>query len=264
TILFADRPGGGTGSVFRVSSKGGPITEVIRPKAPEWRCQWPQLFPDGRHFLYVASLTNSPERLLMIASVDSPTRSVLVRDASYGRPVGNDRTVYVRGGKLLEQRIDPERGVTIQDSSTIAENASWMAMTARADFDVSPTGVVVYASDTPVGRLLSANRAGTERVVAEKALFRDVATSPDGKRAVVSIYAAETLRADLWIYDLARGIRDRFTSDPGSESSPFWSPDGQSIVYSSAQGGLPLLARRGISAPVAQYLWPQAGYQFGG
>jgi serine/threonine protein kinase len=264
TILFADRPGGGTGSVYRVSSRGGPITEVIRPKAPEWRCQWPQLFPDGRHFLYVASLTNSPERLLMIASVDSATRSVLVRDASCGRPVGNDRIVYVRDGKLLEQRIDPERGVTIQDSSTIAENASWMAMTARADFDVSPAGVVVYASNTTSGRLLSADRAGTERLVAEKALFRDVAISPDGKRAVVSIYAAETRRPDLWIYDLARGIRDRFTSDPGAESSPFWSPDGQSIVYSSAQEGLPLLARRGISAPVAQYLWPQGGYQFGG
>jgi Tol biopolymer transport system component len=264
TIVFADRPGGGSGSIFRVSSSGGPITQVIRPVAPEWRCLWPQLFPDGRHFLYVASVTNSPERLLMIAALDSTMRSVLVRDASHGRPVGNDRIVYVRDGKLLEQRIDPERGVTMQDSSTIAENASWFAITAKADFDVSSTGVVVYATDTTSGRLMFADRAGTERVVDEKALFRDIAISPDGKRAVVGILAADTRLGDLWIYDLARGIRDRFTSDPGAESNPFWSPDGQTIVYSSAQGGLPRLARRGISAPTAQYLWPEGGFQFGG
>src|SRR5207244_763647 len=119
TILFADRPGGGSGSIFRVSSGGGSIREVIRSNQSEWRCSWPQLFPDGRHFLYVSHRNNSLERLLMMATLDSQKRSVLVRDVSHGRPFSNDRVIYVRGGKLLVQRIDAESGMTIDDSSTI-------------------------------------------------------------------------------------------------------------------------------------------------
>jgi len=154
--------------------------------------------------------------------------------------------------------------VTIQDSSTIAENLSWFAMTAKADFDVSANGVVVYATDTTSARLVIADRRGGERIVDEKGLFYHLAISPDGKQAAVSIFAGESRRSDLWIYDLAHGIRDRFTTDAGAEVDPVWSPDGQTIVYSSAQEGLPRLARRGVSASAAQYLLPESGYQFGG
>ena len=38
----------------------------------------------------------------------------------------------------------------------------------------------------------------------------------------------------------------------------FWSLDGRTIVYSSAQGGLPRLARRELIASVSQYLLPES------
>ena len=43
---------------------------------------------------------------------------------------------------------------------------------------------------------------------------------------------------DIWVYDLARHVRDRLTSAPGMEVFPLWSPDGQSIVYSRTGGGI--------------------------
>jgi len=38
---------------------------------------------------------------------------------------------------------------------------------------------------------------------------------------------------DVWIFDVARGLRERFTFDAGDEFAPLWSPDGSRIVYSA-------------------------------
>ena len=64
------------------------------------------------------------------------------------------------------------------------------------------------------------------------------------------------------IYDLSRAVRDRFTSEPGMEVFPVWSPDGRSIVYSSAQGGsVPYLVRRPLSGSQPEDLAPRGAFQ---
>jgi len=50
TILFADIPGGGSGTISRVSSGGGPARAVTCPTKTEWRCSWPQLLPRRTSF----------------------------------------------------------------------------------------------------------------------------------------------------------------------------------------------------------------------
>ena len=42
---------------------------------------------------------------------------------------------------------------------------------------------------------------------------------------------------DLWLVDLERGIRSRFTFNPASDWSPTWSRDGQRIAFTSIRGG---------------------------
>ena len=150
---------------------------------------------------------------------------------------------------------------------TIAENIRWLAPTAAAHFDVSSNGTVVYESNTSNGRLVVADRRGTERLLGENARFYALAVSPDGKRVAVSIWARETGFSDLWIYDLAHGLRQRFTTEPGVASDPFWSPDGRTIGYSRVQGGsLPRLALREITASASRYVLPESesGFQFNG
>jgi len=52
---------------------------------------------------------------------------------------------------------------------------------------------------------------------------------------VVSIRDEESGNRDLWILDLERGLRDRFTFDESSESYPVWSPDGERIAFSATR-----------------------------
>jgi len=53
--------------------------------------------------------------------------------------------------------------------------------------------------------------------------------SPDGKRVVLTEYADESV--DLWIYDLERRSRTRFTFETGLDLFPVWGPDGKDIYY---------------------------------
>ena len=42
---------------------------------------------------------------------------------------------------------------------------------------------------------------------------------------------------DIWLYDVARGLRTRFTFDPSNVFGSIWSPDGSRIVFNSHRKG---------------------------
>ena len=52
---------------------------------------------------------------------------------------------------------------------------------------------------------------------------------------------------DVWLYDLARGIRTRLTFDPWNTSGPVWSPDSRTIYYSSDRNIQWRIYRRPVS-----------------
>ena len=43
--------------------------------------------------------------------------------------------------------------------------------------------------------------------------------------------------ADIWLYDLTRNVRTRFTLSQSAARYPVWSPDGSRIAYASARSG---------------------------
>ena len=61
--------------------------------------------------------------------------------------------------------------------------------------------------------------------------------APDGKRAAVSLPAGSAQGRDIWLMDIARGLRTRFTFDAADELTTAWSPDSSRIVFSSRRKG---------------------------
>ena len=47
----------------------------------------------------------------------------------------------------------------------------------------------------------------------------------------------QSKNVDIWVMDLARGVRTRLTFDPAVDVLPVWSPDGSHIVFSSNRKG---------------------------
>src|ERR1019366_6381374 len=60
--------------------------------------------------------------------------------------------------------------------------------------------------------------------------------SPDGKRASASIPDEARKGRDIWLYDVARGLRTRFTFGQSGLTS-LWSPDGSRVVFNSYHKG---------------------------
>jgi Tol biopolymer transport system component len=69
--------------------------------------------------------------------------------------------------------------------------------------------------------------------------------SPDGTRAAVSIADPVSGSSDLWIFDVARGTRERVTLDAGNDFAPIWSrATGREIIHSGQRSGGIQLYRR--------------------
>ena len=253
-ILFSDRqPNHG---IFRVAATGGTPEKVTTLTPAEGRHGWPHVLADGRHFLYLRHMANSLDTELVLASTDSPKTSVLLRNVSQAERLSDDRIAYVREGKLLAQRFDVDRGMVVGEPSVIADDVSYFLFSARAQF-ATANGVVVYRTETPTGRLTLVDRRNAAPRLVDEGVFNDVALSFDGKRATVALISRATGMTDIWIYDLARGTKDRITSERGMENVALWTPDGRSIIYSSGQGGsFPYVVRRDLASGTVEDLLP--------
>ena len=262
TILFADRAGGRP-EIYRITDHGGTPVKVAALKKGEWRHTWPRLLPDGEHFLYWSAATNSFEREIRLASLDSAATSVLLHNVSQVGLLHQDQLVYVRDAKLVTQRFDVKSGSLIGEPVPVADDVDYFYPSGRGTFDAA-NGVVVYRTDTSNGRLVSMDRNGKARLIDDHGPFDDLSLSfsPDAKRAAVTVLNRATGLGDIWIYDLARSVRDRFTNDAGLALMPVWSPDGKSIVYSLAAGTLPHIFRRGLTASASEELTPAGTFQF--
>lgn len=106
------------------------------------------------------------------------------------------------------------------------------------DPSVAADGTLVYVDHSSV-RLVWVNRRG-EHVGDVGSPMLGIfypALSPDGRR--VAFEGRETDNLDIWVQDLSAGTRTRLSTDPSTEVLPAWSPDSETVAYSSWRTGLP-------------------------
>jgi Tol biopolymer transport system component len=129
-----------------------------------------------------------------------------------------------------------------------------------ADVAVSETGTLVYATGGDYGaqELVWVTRDGKTQSVdpAWHAQFGgQPALSPNGKHVAIPVRSEQGFD-DIWIKQLDRGPSIKLTVEGGQNLSPAWTPDGQSVTFSSDRDGhFHLWTKRadGSAQAVSQY-----------
>jgi Tol biopolymer transport system component/predicted Ser/Thr protein kinase len=238
-IVFAPT---NTSVLEKVSASGGEPTPATVLGQGEFGHIRPSFLPDGRHFLY-STIAPRPGLggPIYLGSLDSAERKVLFNANSANALYTQGYLLFLRDTTLIAQPFDARRLVLTGDAFPIAERIRTSTSTQPYGyFSASENGALVYqtGAETANSQLLWFDRTGKQTgALGDSAAYDDLELSPDGKRASVSITDEAGKGQDIWIYDVARGLRTRFTFGPGNTFASLWSPDGSRIVYNSRRKG---------------------------
>jgi eukaryotic-like serine/threonine-protein kinase len=252
----------GPDSLYRVPAAGGNATliEGLYPANRSIGPRNPQFLPDQKHFLFIVPTDVVPFPVC-VASLDEPGKlGKEVARAHSNAVYAGGHLLYLRENTLVAQPFDPKRLETAGEAVPIAENIPTFGLPGRvAFFAVSPNGLLAYQTGGAGAgaRLIWMDRAGKELKQIGDAvyLFNDLRLSPDEKVLAATIQD-QTSAEDIWLYDLARDLKTRFTFDPAYDRDAVWTPDGKSIIWRSnrkAAGNLYRKASDGTGAEELLY-----------
>jgi Tol biopolymer transport system component len=273
TILFSQFAGP-NGGLWRVSASGG-APERVRTDAGDLE-SWPQFLPDGRHFLFLtgaiglsaqaAQKALGEPALLHAGSLDSPVSKRLLPVDSRATYVAGGRLVFARSGSLMTVPFDVQQQKVQGEATPLGETVVYHRAAGSALFSTSPDGrALVFVPPPAPSQLTWFDRAGRPAgSVGEPAHIFGVRLSPDGRKAAAHVFDLRKGGRDIWVDDLARGVRSRLTSDSPDTMFPIWDPRGERIAYASARGGLPpqVYVRDAASSGVEQLLLDAPGIRF--
>ena len=196
----------------------------------------PYFLPDNNHFLYVARRDTGQRNpnTVRIGSLDGSSDRDLVTGTT-SAIYASGRLLFSRDTTLVAQSFDLEQLEFRGDAIPLIESLLELPGSGVPFFSASETGNLVYFSGyaTRNSQLLWKDRQGNDIAkLGEPQEHGSVYLSADGMWASSEI-TGEDGQEDLWIYDIDRDLRSRFTFDPGNDVAGVWSPDGDRIVFSS-------------------------------
>src|ERR1039458_1508739 len=226
--------------LMRVSVSGGtpvPVTTVDRAQHTSHR--WPFFLPDGKHLLYLAihhEPSKSANNALYYASLDGRENRALFNCQSNAVYAGGF-LLFARGDHLMAQPFEPASGTLSGEPVSLAKGVMNDVTTWHMDASAFGDGLLLVGNGgSGDWQLVWVDRSGKQISIAADKLtnLQTAAISPHGDRIVLQL---DTGQSDIWVLDVARGVRTRLTFGPAQNAFPVWSPDGKWIAYTSDRNG---------------------------
>jgi dipeptidyl aminopeptidase/acylaminoacyl peptidase len=158
--------------------------------------------------------------------------------------------LFVRESALMARPFDPDRLEFTGDAVPVAEGVLVVSGASLATFSASETGILSYITGQADVELELEwhDRAGKlVRSLGDPTFYRSLVVSPDDRMAAALVVDTTVGTDDIWIFDLERNLRSRFTFDPALDIYPVWSPDSRSLYFASNRGGEQGIYRKDVA-----------------
>jgi serine/threonine-protein kinase len=226
-----------------VSAAGGEPTVLTTPNRDggEGDHFWPEFLPGGEAVLFTVMPANGIVENAQVAVLNLETgqSKMLIAGGSDAHYLPTGHLVYSVAGTLRGVTFDLGRlevtGVPVPVLESIVTTTQ-----GAADVAIASNGSLVYVRGLAWDDRLtvaSVDRQGrATRLPGIRAdAWRNVRLSPDGTRLALAT------QNDIWIYDFARAVLSKLTTDPAPNFTPLWTPNNERIVFTSRRMGYPEL-----------------------
>lgn len=228
TIVFTTREG----SLLRIPAAGGAPQEATRLDRSRGEIShlYPYFLPDGIRFLYLSRNEDVTRNGLFIGQVGSAKPELLLESdvpAIYANP---GYLLFLRSGRLMAQRFDPERLTFGGDADPLVYSDSENSLVRQVAFSASETGVLTYSIvERPITQFQWVSRAGElQQLVGEPGPYYTFDLSADASRVAFAVWD-KSGSANLRVLDLRRNVLTHLTFG-ASNADPRWMADGQKLV----------------------------------
>jgi Tol biopolymer transport system component/tRNA A-37 threonylcarbamoyl transferase component Bud32 len=235
-IVFGSVAGG----LFRVRVSGGAPSPATRADVSHGEAshRFPQILPGGR-FLYWAQAGRPEDTGVYLAPLAKPAERVFLlrtETAAIFAPGGDGRNylLWLRGGTLVAEEVDARSLKLRGEPHVIASPIFNSGVPGMSSVSASANGQLLYDASGSTSQLTWFDRTGRRLASAgEEEVYRyPFRLAPDGRRTVAT--RERPGGNDLWLLDLDSGYASRFTSASANNILPVWSPDGRTILFTTA------------------------------
>ncbi|MEJ2085619.1 MAG: protein kinase [Acidobacteriota bacterium] len=246
-IIFAPGP---FDPIHRVPAAGGPSTPITVLDSENFNShRQPRFLSDGNRFIFVARGENTAKSKLMLASLDDPKTLHEVADQSTQGEVVDGRMFFVRDSTLLSQPFDEDAGRLVEEPVPLGEGIIADASASIAMFSVSPSGYLTYhtgEAETGVSMQWFDRAGGRLGTLGDVAGYRLVSISPDNQFVAATVMDADEGNYDIWLLEVERNVRSRFTFSAKEDTDPVWMPDSSAVIFGSDRNDQPGIYRKAI------------------
>ena len=249
TIVFAPDFRDG---LWRIPAAGGEPTEIttLDPERKEQAHRFPAFLPGGKRVLFLTQTaeggSQADDSRIEILDLTTGERFPVVKANSSMAYAPSGHLLFWRDGSLLVAELDTEAATLRGDPVPIAEGIGYTG-NEFATFTISQTGLLAFQSGSLYESLTAIEVRDRNGEVIGPSSPSDhhetLRLSHDGTRTVYRGADNST----IWIYDLERQTKIRFTFEDGDHFHPIWSPDDQWIAYVTNRTGRSQVFRKSAS-----------------